>query len=151
MKKLCIYLDNCCYNRPFDDLSQAKIKNEAVAKIFIQTLIKYRSVTLCTSYMLSFEVSENPYAGKREHIQQFVNDYSSIYVSQKRETEILPLAKEIMDTGIKLKDAVHLACSIHADCDYFITTDKRVLNYKTEAIKILNPIDFVNVWRDLDD
>ncbi len=24
-----IYLDNCCYNRPFDDLRQEKIKLEA--------------------------------------------------------------------------------------------------------------------------
>lgn len=23
-----IYLDNCCYNRPFDDLKQDKIKSE---------------------------------------------------------------------------------------------------------------------------
>ncbi len=24
-----VYLDNCCYNRPFDDLRQEKIKLEA--------------------------------------------------------------------------------------------------------------------------
>jgi hypothetical protein len=28
-----IYLDNCCYNRPFDDLSQEKVKDESTAKI----------------------------------------------------------------------------------------------------------------------
>jgi hypothetical protein len=28
-----IYLDNCCYGRPFDDLSQERIKNET--EIFI--------------------------------------------------------------------------------------------------------------------
>ena len=25
-----IYLDNCCYNRPFDDLSQEKILEEEI-------------------------------------------------------------------------------------------------------------------------
>ena len=50
--------------------------------------------------------------------------------------------------GYALKDAVHLACSIIAECDYFITTDKRVLNYKTDKIKIVNPINFVNIWRE---
>ena len=60
---------------------------------------------------------------------------------------MLPLTNEIMTTGVKLKDAVHLACSITAECDYFITTDKRVLNYKTDKINIINPIDFVNIWR----
>ena len=41
-----IYLDNCCYNRPFDDLSQVRVRDEAVAKMFIQSLIKYKSLIL---------------------------------------------------------------------------------------------------------
>ena len=31
-----IYLDNCCYNRPFDDQSQLKIKIKTEAKLYIQ-------------------------------------------------------------------------------------------------------------------
>ena len=151
MHKLSIYLDNCCYNRPFDDLSHVKVKNEAAAKMYIQTLVKYKSVLLCTSYMLSFEVSENPYAIKREHIQQFISEHSDLYVSQKREKEIMSLANNIIAAGIKLKDAVHIACSVIAECDYFITTDKRLFKFETESIKIVNPIDFVNMWRDLND
>ena len=130
MSKLKIYLDNCCYNRPFDDLSQTKINNEAVAKMFIQSLIKYNN---------------------RDHILNFVNEYSEFFVGQNREREILPLTHKIMESGIKLKDAVHLACSIFTKCDYFITTDKRVLNYKTNKINLANPINFVEIWRDLND
>ena len=44
-----------------------------------------------------------------------------------------------------------LACSIIAKCDYFITTDKRVCNYKTDRIKIVNPSDFVKEWREQHD
>jgi hypothetical protein len=36
-----IYLDNCCYNRPFDDLTIGSNGTEATAKMFIQSLIKY--------------------------------------------------------------------------------------------------------------
>jgi len=53
-----------------------------------------------------------------------------------------------MQTGIKIKDATHLACAIFAKCDYFITTDKRVINYKTDKIKVINPIEFVKIWRE---
>ena len=60
--------------------------------------------------------------------------------------EIETLADEIMNTGIKKKDATHLACSIIAECDYFITTDKRVLKYITDKIKVLNPISFLEMW-----
>ena len=145
MQKPKIYLDNCCYNRPFDDLSQAKVSNEATAKIFIQSLIKYRSLALYSSYMLSYEISENPYENNKEHIRCFVNDYSEFFIGKERENETLPLTNEIMKTGIKLKDAVHLACSIVAECDYFITTDNRVLSYKSDKIQIINPIDFVKL------
>ena len=146
-----IYLDNCCYGRPFDDLSQEKIKNEATAKMYIQSLIKYKSLVLYSSYMLSLEISEIPFESNKEHIMRFVNDYAEFFVSSERENEILPLTNEIMKTGIKRKDAVHLACSIIAECDYFITTDKRVLNYKTDKLKILNPIEFVRIWREQND
>ncbi|MCL2754577.1 MAG: hypothetical protein FWD35_02515 [Oscillospiraceae bacterium] len=151
MSKLKIYLDNCCYNRPFDDLSQVKVKNEAVAKMFIQSLVKYKSLILCSSYMLSLEVNESPFENNKEHILRFINDYSDFFVSDKSEKEALPLTNEIMKTGIKRKDAVHLACSIIAKCDYFITTDKRVCNYKTDRIKIVNPSDFVKEWREQHD
>nr|AGS51630.1 hypothetical protein [uncultured bacterium contig00017] len=56
-----------------------------------------------------------------------------------------------MKTGIKKKDAVHLACSVIAGCDYFITTDKRLTNYKTDNIQIVNPIEFVKIWREQHD
>jgi len=37
--KIGIYLDNCVYNRPFDDLTKIKIALEAEAKRYIQRLI----------------------------------------------------------------------------------------------------------------
>jgi hypothetical protein len=43
-----IYLDNCCYNRPFDDLTIERNRLEAEAKMFIQSLIKYKSIALCS-------------------------------------------------------------------------------------------------------
>jgi hypothetical protein len=41
-----IYLDNCCYGRPFDDLSQNKINLEAKAKLYVQSLIKDKVIKL---------------------------------------------------------------------------------------------------------
>ncbi|MDR2716284.1 MAG: hypothetical protein LBB46_06020 [Coriobacteriaceae bacterium] len=34
-----IYLDNCCFNRPFDDQKQIKVKLETEAKLSIQRQI----------------------------------------------------------------------------------------------------------------
>jgi hypothetical protein len=38
-KNMKIYLDNCCFNRPFDDQSSMRVKLEAEAKLFIQEQI----------------------------------------------------------------------------------------------------------------
>ena len=42
-----------------------------------------------------------------------------------------------------MKDAYHVACAIDSSCDYFLTTDNRLLKYHTNEILMLNPIDFV--------
>ena len=143
-----IYLDNCCYCRPFDDLTQEKINDEATAKMFIQSLIKYKSLLLYSSFMLFKEINDIPITSSREHIIKFVNEYSSFYISEDRKDDIMLISEDIMQTGIKNKDAVHLACSIIAECDYFITTDKGLLKFKTDRIKIVNPIEFVSIWEE---
>ena len=35
------------------------------------------------------------------------------------------------------------AAAIYAECDYFITTDDRVLRYRTDRIKVVNPVQFI--------
>ena len=60
-----IYLDNCCYNRPFDDQSQIKIHLEAQAKLYIQAKIREGAYDLVWSYILDYENGKNPYEEKR--------------------------------------------------------------------------------------
>jgi predicted RNA-binding protein associated with RNAse of E/G family/predicted nucleic acid-binding protein len=148
-KLLKIYLDNCCYNRPFDDFTIGKNALEANAKIYIQSLVKYKSVALYYSFMSQIEIADSPYEERKKYILDFVETNAVGFVGKKRFEEIETLSEEIIQTGVKKKDATHLACSIISGCDYFITTDKRVLNYKTEKIKIINPINFMEIWEEM--
>jgi predicted nucleic acid-binding protein len=50
-----------------------------------------------------------------------------------------------MKKNIKPKDSLHLACAIEAKCNYFITTDGKILNKSIENIIIINPIDFIRI------
>lgn len=50
---------------------------------------------------------------------------------------------EIIKTGVKEMDALQVASAIIRKADYFLTTDKRLLKYQTDKIRIINPIDFV--------
>jgi hypothetical protein len=47
-----VYLDNCCFNRPFDDQSQARVRLEAEAKLEIQQRVQNRRIELAWSYVL---------------------------------------------------------------------------------------------------
>lgn len=40
-----IYLDNCCFNRPYDDQTQIRISLETQAKLYLQDLVKIRNWT----------------------------------------------------------------------------------------------------------
>jgi hypothetical protein len=37
--KIKVYLDNCCFNRPYDDQTQLRIELETKAKLYIQQQI----------------------------------------------------------------------------------------------------------------
>jgi predicted nucleic acid-binding protein len=58
---------------------------------------------------------------------------------------IINRAKSIQELSIKSKDALHIACAIKANADYFITTDdiilKKLKNF--DEITVINPLRFI--------
>lgn len=140
MHKTRIYLDNCCFNRPYDDLESITIRFEAEAKFDIQRQILYGELELAWSYIMDYENSLNPFTDKREAIALWKNLAAvDVGVSEKN----VILAKEIVLQGVKKKDSLHIASAIIAECHYFITTDKKLLNKSFEQISVVNPLDFI--------
>lgn len=134
-----IYLDNCCYNHPYDDQSQIRIHLETEAKLHIQDMVKNGEMDLVTSFMLEYENGKNRFFHKRQAITDFMNNNESYYVGIERLKEAKEIAKQITDTGVKSADALHVACAVLAGADYFVTTDNRLLKYQREDIQILTP------------
>jgi len=143
MKKIRIYLDNCCFNRPYDNQTYDIIRLETEAKIFVQNCIKDNKIELVWSFILEFENSENPYKEKRESIIE----WRSISTKNIKPTEkIRKYANELQNLyGIKPKDSLHIACAIEAKCEYFLTTDKILMRkaMKLKEIKAINPLEFI--------
>lgn len=77
-----------------------------------------------------------------------MEEYSAIFVSDKNLDKIEILAEDIQSTGVKKMDSWHVACAIIAGAEYFLTTDKRLLKYKTDSIKMINPVDFISEKED---
>ncbi len=140
-----VYLDNCCYNRPYDDQSYMSISLEAQAKLHIQDAIRKNQIELVTSYMLVYENGQNPYEMRKNAITEFIENHTAVYVSDAKKEEVIRKATDIMKTGVKYKDACHVACALMAECEYFLTTDRRLLKYKTDELEMMNPLDFIRV------
>ena len=64
-----VYLDDCSFNRPFDDQSQLRIRLEAEAKLYVQQKVREGKLELAWSYILDFENQANPFDERREAIQ----------------------------------------------------------------------------------
>ena len=116
---------------------------ETQSKLYIQNLIKDKQIELVSSYMLRYECSNNPFEMRRNTILDFIDQYAASFVDVDRRAEIEAKANEIMKTGVKFKDACHVASAIYAKCEYFISTDIRLLKFDTDEIKMVTPIEFV--------
>lgn len=140
-----IYLDNCCFNRPFDDQSHIRIRLEAEAKLFIQENIQSGKLQLVWSYILDFENQANPFEERRNAIALWKKLAVSDLVESKSQ---LKKAHEIHKFGIKNKDALHVACAIDSGCGYFLTTDDLIIRklHGLKEIIVASPITFINRW-----
>ena len=136
-----IYLDMCTFNRPFDDQNQLKVKLETEAKLFIQQGIVNGYYELVWSYILEYENNQNRYNDKRNAIYAW-KDIAKIHCVEN--DKIIEYAENLKKLNLRTKDALHIACSIYTNTDYFITTDKQLFNLKLDDIKIINPMTFLN-------
>jgi len=136
-----LYLDNCCFNRPFDNQEQLKIKLETEAKLHIQNAILNGKYELVWSYILEFENKQNPYEERRDAIGDWKKYACAFCVENEH---IVTYAEILFNKGIKAKDALHIACAVDANADFFITTDKKLINTAIPEIRIINPLIFIN-------
>ena len=135
-----IYLDICCFNRPYDDQTQPKVAVETLAKLHIQELILNCELNIAWSYILKFENSRNIFEAKRAAIAKW-EQLSVCFVAESN--ALVALARQIAESGIKPADSLHIACAITAQCDFLVTVDNRILKYQDNRIVICNPVDFI--------
>jgi len=142
MNQLRIYLDLCCFNRPFDNQHHKKIYTETEAKLYIQEKLKERVYCLIWSYILDFENNANPNKDARESIQKWEKIACDIVFESEK---LKHFAGVLYNKGLGIKDALHVASAVEGRADYFFTVDKRILNKRSliEEVRIINPVEFI--------
>ncbi|MDL1968496.1 MAG: PIN domain-containing protein [Deltaproteobacteria bacterium] len=139
-----IYLDNCSFNRPFDDRSSMRIKLETEAKLFVQEKILIGKLQLIWSHILEYENMQNPFVERRNAIIE----WKKIAAEKIGGTEnVVARASEFTRHGVKSKDALHIACAIEGKAEYFLTTDDKLLKKlaKTKELIVINPVNFIPI------
>ena len=139
-----IYLDNCCYNRPFDDLKQEKISLEsnAIESIFANKVNK--KIEIYKSMAIEFELSKIKNDNKRRQVEDLLDSMDLIEIEYSQ--AIKKRAIELTKYNIKDMDALHIAFAESKNIDYFITTDRLLINASQRAklnIKVINPVEFI--------
>ena len=70
MKK--VYLDVCCWNRPFDDQTQTRIHLEAEAVLAIVSEVERRRWTLVSSEVVDMEIDTIRSIQRRDRVRNFI-------------------------------------------------------------------------------
>ena len=91
-----LYLDLNCFNRPFDDQSQACIARETEAVLSILQRIVDGVDQLVWSAVLRFENSQHPLSDRRNEIAHW-GGLAAVNVSAGR--NVAKRAEELVDTG----------------------------------------------------
>ena len=135
-----VYLDTCCYGRLFDEQESSDIRLETNAIVRVQQEIENGNFELAWSFALERENAKNPYEKRRIAIAPWKH-LAAVDVGM--DAGIFRMGLVIEKYGIRTMDALHIACAINAGCQFFLTTDKKVLNKRVKGIRILDPLSFV--------
>ena len=139
-----IYMDNCCYNRVFDDRSYANVYLEENSVLMILELVENGYIDLCGSKVLRSEMFAVQDEFKRN---QLLSMYKLCKEEIKVTEEIAKRATEIRNkSNIRLMDSLHLACAEQMSVEVLLTTDKKFMNNANRIpakIKVMNPTSWL--------
>lgn len=139
-----IYFDNCCYNRPFDDLKQEKINLEANAIEYILKKHIDQKVKIYKSRAIDYEISRISNTEKKRQVEDLYDglNLENIPYTYELDTRV----EELEKFHIHYIDAYHIAYAESKQIDYLITVDKQLINASKQAdlkVNVINPVKFI--------
>ena len=138
-----IYLDNCCYNRPFDDQTQERIHLESEVILTVLKMGQMKQVVIAGSDILQLEMNRMQDENKKQKVLDLyrVAGMRIPYTERikKRSAEIMSVSK------IRTFDSLHIASAEQANADVFLTTDDKLEKMAENlelGTRVVNPLRF---------
>src|SRR5437868_4741141 len=119
-----IYLDVCCLNRPFDDLSQNRIRLESEAVRLILGRVESRELEWVRSEAVDLEIANTEDNERRRRVTALMS-LATGYIAISESASIR--AADLMRFGFRSADALHIACAEAAGAEVLLTTDDRLI------------------------
>ena len=128
-----IYLDVCCWNRPFDDQSQNRVRLEAEAVLSILEMSESGKLEIIGGDVVEDELSEMPDDERREKVELLLTLASSHILLT---TAIERRAMELQKWNIAPLDALHLASAEDVSADFLTVDDDLIRKAKRASLKV---------------
>ena len=129
-----VYLDVCCFNRPFDDYAQDRVRLESEAVLTILEHTQSGMWAIIGSEVIDIEISKIPDDDLRCKVN-ILTGMKQKLITVNNDVEIR--AKELEKLGFKSFDALHIACAEKGDADILLTTDDIFLSKALQSRNIL--------------
>ena len=119
-----VYLDVCCFRRPFDDAAVERVRREAEAVAAILDAAQAGTLQLVRSPAHDFENERNPREDRRLATRLWLDAATA---SVTASAAVAARARELDAIGFGPLDALHLAFAEQSAARWFVTTDDRLL------------------------
>jgi predicted nucleic acid-binding protein len=129
-----------------DDQTHLRIHMESEAILGVLAWCEAGKAELLDSVALNYEVDHNPHPARKAFAQEaLLRSKQPIQASES----VQQLARMYCSHGIKVLDALHLACAVEAQANYFCTCDdrfcRRAKQLDTKNTLVASPLELIEV------
>jgi predicted nucleic acid-binding protein len=137
-------LDVCCFNRPFDDQTQERVRLEAEAVLLILGLCQRGEWHLVGSEAITLEINQTRDLEKKSQIQALAT-LAILRVTVNESVQVR--ASTFVRRGLGTFDALHLACAEASQAAALLTTDDRLVRWAGRQpdvlqVRVANPVSW---------
>jgi predicted nucleic acid-binding protein len=137
-----LYIDLNCFNRPFDNQSQERIRLETEAVYAILQRIIQGEDTLVWSWVMTYENDKHPISERRDEIAVWER---RAVLSVAIDSNLQERARYLAQQGLPALDAAHLASAEAGEAEVILTCDDvflRRVRRLTVALRVMNPVAY---------
>ncbi|MCD7846946.1 MAG: PIN domain-containing protein [Oscillospiraceae bacterium] len=140
-----VYLDSCCYNRPFDGTTQERVNVEADAILRILRKGEIGEIEIIGSEIILLELWNMSDLVKKQNVLGLYRvTHSQVVLTD----EIFSRSRQIMsESNIRRKDSLQIASAEAAGADVMLTTDdklERMASRMNLGVRVMNPVKLLD-------